>query len=515
MTLRPIIIIYAIIDGNKYYPNIKSIDIDENRQGINGICEIKYNALFKIGDKISILLDYDNDDDDLCQSLYPLMVITDIQYDNMKTLKFKFIDEFQYYCQTTNFIPVNLNSNDSVSIAQKDFLISFCGYDPISNSYSTNSGDTNAINMSTLLGYINSLIVPKMEIYQNIYPNGIKNILFDKNGLFNLTYLEDFSIGKWSVQSFVSVSEVLKKINTNYFIDLFMTSSSINIPDSIYKEIPETTYFIHEPGTIGNEPLFIDENGIPVYDIVTLAGASNEATNNIDKVTVVALNSVYLNNSDKIFSFEDYFNIINDNLVYQDVNQNLTKVIRGVFVNSKAKKVYTSTPGNTYITDQIQKIYAYFDKNGKAKITYNESDLLNLRTELQINESKKVNQDNTYENWIVNSAQEITKEQREKQVLNKLTKSSYTGFIGGLKTLNFNLNVYDKINIKKYLPNNSNITEGFTYKNNDLNEFLLDSYFAITSIKRTYDQSGLFMNINLRQQLRFDDINNNYKNYND
>lgn len=436
---------------------VESLTTKEDRTGvscsINTICK---TSNIKIGDILYISLYYDNEIKSV--TVLPLMIITKFSINSNYSLRIDAVDEFNYYCDYTNFAPIDSELTDS----QRDFLITNCGYVSKGDTSKFSEKDLPSITISELMAYVQSLILPKMYYYKTTAnASTIKSYrdpgtdkdhhIIYKKGMFLIERLKD-NIGKINnVRHLVSVKDVIKLVSNHTLFNFYMTSTSFN-QKTIVQNIYENTEDIQ------------NKNNLTTY-------APHRVI--VNDIAATSASELLVKDKQKYYTFRfiDNFNMLpDDSLVYNNPTMTLNAV-RGTFPYSK--KV------NGKVTTSTEVWYAYYDSKGEKKII--------SRDDIDKKNNESVNKElsNYTCNEITikqNGENKYTVEQIKELMTKKLDSIEYFGYIGSFTTLNYNLNVFDIISL--------------TFNNTDRKS----SNFGITSINRKYDSNGLFMEIELRQE---------------
>jgi hypothetical protein len=278
-----------------------SVEIEENKQGITGsITSVRARNNIKIGDKINIKLEYLGIKESV--TFISGMVVIDTQLDSKYQLTFKFMDEFQYYCQITDFIPLSPTDEQKVFLNSK-YGISFSDSD-ISTALKDN------VLVEELLEYIKGLIEDKM--YYHIKGDDIYQQIIDMSEAY---------ISPMSIKFNNKISDLIKILSDNYFTHVFSTSY------------------------ISKFPFDFDINFQPTIIIETILGLENFCTTHT--CTCV-----------------DNINIIEDNLIR--INPLITPTCSvGIFKNKKTKDkpeeveewyAYWQTDGRPTVTKDKQSL---------------------------------------------------------------------------------------------------------------------------------------------------------------
>lgn len=293
----------------KYIIKPHDINVVENRTGITCTINTKHDRYdIKRGDKMLITMNYENVE--LSRTRLPLMVITSVNIDKEGTIAINAIDEFQYICQTTNFVPVNPTK------LQQKFLAEYMGA-----PYKGFTPKIKDIKFKEMIGYIQSLILPQSYYYST----NSKKIDF-VNGwmLTNLTDLEA-NIGKWEPNGQPTIAAVLDMLKNNFFYNFFSFASSIN-------------------ATKGSE-----ESKLSIYDYSdSVLARTNVLITGLDTC------SPYTDVKEHLRVI-DNFNVVDQNLIYVSPG-NEGRAVQGVFKTKKDKE--------KKIKESTEVWYAYFDTDG-------------------------------------------------------------------------------------------------------------------------------------------------------
>ena len=186
-------------------------------------------------------------------------------------------------------------------------------------------------------------------------------------------------------------------------------------------------------------------------------------TSSSENITDEYVHSVYVANVNSSinhlsyynFPFVDNINIISDSLIYNDPSLS-KKAVRGVFIyKNKDDKEDTNT---TYM-------YAYYDQNNE------------LKTVTSLPEGY------VFDEFKIQDSYSYSDDQKKEWVTNRLKASEYVGYKGSIQSFNYNMNVFD---VAKLIFNNTDRTNGI---------------FAVLAITRTYSDSGIFIELNVKEKI--------------
>lgn len=201
---------------------------------------------------------------------------------------------------------------------------------------------------------------------------------------------------------------------------------------------------------------------------------TNVNGNNIVTVEVVGT----IPSLDNPVKITDNVNIIKDNLKYKNPSEQ-RKLWIGEYIN------FIKDDKGKINKKESEKWYGYYDNENKPISTKTKPSKVNF---LQSNK------------YSIGNANSITENQRQKEVLNKVISNEYLGYEGSIDTFQYACILSDVIELK--FNNSNNIIREFKkYDDSSLKNYRVDGKFGISSINRSYDSSGLFMTINVRQQL--------------
>jgi hypothetical protein len=386
------------------------VEIKETRKGV--FCTIttkhtKYNI--KQGDVFLISLGYYTIKES--KTTLPYMVVTSVQLNESGSFIIELTDEFSYCSQITNFIPSDL----IITEEQTKFLKENFAY-PNSTIRNTIAEKVEVINSETNKEKKKELEEGLKTFYDNqglvINPDlkigkllkYILSVLKEKTAFeIELSPLMESAIlnqttGAWSgANAFTKVSEVIEKIRTQYYTNIFMTSGSIYEDWSPRKYLRVATLYNATPPEMSEKFQFKYLYGI---------------------------------------------NLAEDSLVYKSAADEKLSV-KGTFINEPLNKKKTNTAKTgTVVEKNKQTLIAYYEKNGEVKIWNSIKD-----------KGKVVANDSVFNELNIKSARILSLEDRIDLVKKRLLSVSYTGYTGSLKSFNYNTNVFDRVVIvQKYNP---------------------------------------------------------------
>ena len=401
-----------------------SLDITETKSGITGsFTTIRNKSDIKNGNKLNIKLEYKGVKESV--TFVSGLVVVDVQVDSKYECIVKFMDEFQYYTQITDFVPF------SPSDEQKKFLNTNYGFSFSDNDVST--AYKNNVKVNDLLAYIKSLIEDKMYYHQK--GDDIYQQIVD---------MSESLLAPMSLKFNNKISDVVKILNDNYFIDLYSTSYV-----SKYKYDFDSIF-------------------VPQIIVETIAGLDAYCT--LHSATLV-----------------DNINIIEDNLIKSNPLITPTCSV-GIFKNKKTKDK----------PEIVEEYYAWFQNDGRATCT-NDKNLLPTTKDLILDYGGNSygGPIQLYNTVTIGNAESITTEKRKEYTINMLLSSEYFGYKGDLKTFNYGINITNAVLLQfnNFMRNNSKRVENddiFKVQKNDRIPYMIEK------ITREFSTNGLFMTIEPR-----------------
>lgn len=273
---------------------------------------------------------------------------------------------------------------------------------------------------------------------------------------------------------------------------------ALNIPD-LFKYLSTRIGGLFFYNTNPSNLFYIDENvisaktnlgkfsvgqGVVIYDVIKILRDNfyldvysynysyyNHDNKELENKVIVQLigNFKYFDN--EMVEIVDNVNIINDELSYRDPQST-----KAIYIDE-----YTNSDGT------MQSIYGYYDGANNPVVTTRRPDAWNF---LQTNYFK-----------IRSNADAITEEDRLSFMNRKLTKNEYVGYDGSFDTFFLAINIRDVINLTF---NNSDIImrNKNKWKNNNLEKYRKNGSFFIKSLKKEFNKSGLFMTVNLKNEVK-------------
>ena len=428
--------------NNIYKYNILPVDFEstENREGVTCSFSTIHNRYdLQVGSKIYITAEYLGNSKS--KSIYPVMVVTDVSISSDYVMSVTAIDEFSYYSQTLDLIPVSPTTEQSTFIQNK-LGVSLDG----KMAYKDN------LSISELLIYINSILQPYFyNDTQNIFKYCINNEQIRTN-----------KIQPVIPQLNSKVFDLIKVLKENYFIDIYSTTNKSSTATKI------------------------------LFSFITVEALLTIPITNYNSITYI---TDFGNIKDIDYKYIDNINIVSDSLVYSNpltrrscsVGVFNDKVPKGEPAKKQTFYAYYDNKGIAQVTDDKSKLPLVQERQYEKVITeagdieYKvvTGDINNYASPIQL-----------YNTVTVNNANIITEDKRKEYTKNLLVTAEYFGYNGSFETFQTGLNVTSFISLKF----NNKMRGGKSSSR-------VSGAYRVKEIVRTFSSDGLFNSITLYNQL--------------